>query len=204
MIDPDQCWQFIQPYARSTHEIVERLRVTIGIATGLQAGGAITTNCIDYELACLQVFIATEKLAASIAALHNLPDRELVFAGEAPGWQLEPLAVLPMPVDIKEGGVRLRRSDFVFPDEFRRLRDEARDALQIDSVLSLEEPVPVDHVRSAADKLYAWLHSHMMVLPQLAAIAIVEHCDDEFNCRFMPIDDIKVPTSPKGPIDERR
>ena len=202
MFDRDGFWRFMEPYARSNSEVVFRLNVARGLACAAASGGAITTNCIDYEMTCLQVLVATEKLAQSIAALHGLADRELVFASEEPDWPIHRRAILPVPVDIKGSRYRLRTNDFIGVEEFRRLRDEARDALKLESLKAPEEAIPIDSVGCAADKLYDWLHSHMLIVPRFAGVAMFEHTDDQIACRLLSIDEIDWPDEARTGIEQ--
>lgn len=191
MYDQTELWEFIQPYTRSAQEILFRLAVARGVATAVEAGGAITTNLTDYEFACLQVFISTEKLAASIAAIRGLEDRELVFAGHFPKWPLDPVAILPIPIEVDGQSFWFRPDDNLSPEALLRLRDEARQALQLESLRSPGDEISVDEIRAAADTLYDWLRSHMLVIPQYDGVAVFES-DDRFdiNCHLLPVDEV--------------
>ena len=193
MFDQDGLWQLMEPYAHSAHEIVFRLSVVRGIAAELAAGGAITTNCIDHELACLQVLIATEKLAAALASVHGVADREVLFEADVSWSAIDHRAMLPMPIESMGDRYRLRPNDFIPPDEFRRLRDDAREALRLESLRPATDAIPVNAIGSAADKLHDWLRSHMLIIRKFAGVALLDLADDQFNCRLVSIDDINWP-----------
>lgn len=191
MFDRTGFWQFIEPYTRSAQEILFRLAVARGVATAVEAGGAITTNLTDYEFACLQVFISTEKLAASIAAIRGLEDRELVFAGHFPKWPLDPVAILPIPIEVDGQSFWFRPDENIRPEALLRLRNEARQALQLESLRSPGDDISVGAMRAAADTLYDWLRSHMLVVPQFHGVAVFESDDGfDINCHLLPLDEV--------------